>query len=101
MSEFVPVAEVGSLAPGCGRTVQARGREFALWHYDGQYYCLDDRCPHRGGPLGAGTLNDGQVCCPLHGWGFDVRDGSCLTRPDRPVKSYPTRVRDGCIEILV
>jgi nitrite reductase/ring-hydroxylating ferredoxin subunit len=98
---FISVADVASLPPGQGRTVHVRGREFALWNLDGEFYCLDDQCPHRGGPLGAGSLEDGQVFCPLHGWGFDVRTGACSVRPDRPVKTYPTRIKNGEVQIKV
>lgn len=101
MSDFVSVADVESLPDGHGRTVHVRGREFAVYHLDGEFYALDDLCPHRGGPLGAGVLENGQVHCPLHGWSFDLKTGACLTRPDRPVKSYPTRVQDGQVQILV
>lgn len=99
MSEFVSVAEIASIPPGHGRTVHVRGREFALWNVDGQFHCIDDQCPHRGGPLGSGWLNDGRISCPLHGWEFDVRTGACLTRPDRPVSTYPTRVVNDRVEI--
>jgi nitrite reductase/ring-hydroxylating ferredoxin subunit len=101
MTEFVAVADAASLAPGSGRTVHVKGREFALWNLDGQFYCLDDQCPHRGGPLGAGTMENGEVVCPLHGWSFDVRTGACSIRSDRPVKTYPTRVVNGQVEICV
>jgi len=101
MSEFVSVADAASLAPGQGRTVQVNGVGFALWNLGGEFFCLDDTCPHRGGPLGAGTLEDGTVFCPLHGWGFDVRTGACLERPDKPVKSYPTRIVNGQVHVLV
>lgn len=101
MNEFVPVADAASLAPGNGRSVHVRGRQFAIWNLNGQFYCIDDECPHRGGPLGAGTMQDGEVFCPLHGWGFDVRTGACSNRPDRPVKTYPARVINGQVEIQV
>jgi len=96
---FLRAAEVNSLPPGRGRTVHVGGRELALWHLDGQFWCLDDACPHRGASLGAGTLENGAVHCPLHGWGFDPRSGACLNRPDRPVRTHPTRVVDGWVEI--
>ena len=101
MSEFVFVADAASLPPGRGRTVDASGRPFAIWNVEGEFFCLDDTCPHRGGPLGAGTLEDGFVCCPMHGWGFDVRTGACRERPDRPVNCYPTRIVDGQVQVLV
>src|SRR5437870_10712854 len=56
MGNFVSVADVKSLPPGHGRTVHIKGREFALFNVEGQFYAIDDTCPHRGGPLGAGYL---------------------------------------------
>jgi nitrite reductase/ring-hydroxylating ferredoxin subunit len=35
----------------------------------------------------------------MHGWAFDIATGTCKTRPDRPVRSYPTQVRDGKVWI--
>ncbi len=101
MSTFTPVAEVSSLPPGQCRTVHVKGREFALYNLDGQFYAIDDQCPHRGGPLGAGCFENGHVFCPLHGWEFDVKTGACLTRADKPVRSYPTRLVAGQVEIEI
>ncbi len=99
MSEFVPVADMASLPSGHGRTVDVQGREFALFNLDGEFFAIDNTCPHKGGPLGTGSLKDGRVFCPLHGWEFAVKTGACLTRPDRSVKSYPTQVRNGQVWI--
>src|SRR5436190_7618441 len=101
MSEFVPVADATSLAPGQGRTVNVDGREFAVYNLDGRFYAMDDACPHRGGPLGAGCLEGSHVICPLHGWEFDVKTGLCLGNPDRRVTTYPTRVDGGQVEICI
>ncbi|GAA0278283.1 aromatic ring-hydroxylating dioxygenase subunit alpha [Alteraurantiacibacter aestuarii] len=38
---------------------------------DNQPAALIDRCPHRGVALSLGTLCDGIVECPFHGWRFD------------------------------
>src|SRR5689334_9993190 len=101
MPEFVAVADMASLPPGKGRTVHVRGRDYSLWHLDGEFFCLDALCPHRGASLGAGSLDGGEAVCPLHGWGFDVRTGQCQLRPDRPAQTYPTRVVNGQVEILI
>ena len=101
MSEFVPVADVASMPEGHGRTVHVKGREFAIYNCGGEFFAIDNQCTHKGAPLGSGMLDGYKVVCPLHGWEFDVRTGTCLVREDRPVKSYPTRVRDGQIEICV
>src|SRR3954452_20244753 len=101
MSQFVPVAEVSSMPQGQGRTVHAHGREFALYNVDGRFCAVDDKCPHKGAPLGAGMLDGGKIVCPLHGWAFDATSGVCDVRPDRSVTTYPTRVRVGQIEICI
>lgn len=97
--EFISVAEASSLPPGHGRTVHFRGREFALYNVAGQFYAIDNACPHRGGPLGAGWLENGQVFCPLHGWTFDVKTGACLSNSAKTVQSYATRVWEGQVQI--
>ena len=62
---------------------------------DGAFHAIDDACPHRGGPLGAGYVEGHEVYCPLHGWPFDVRTGACRTMPNRPVRTHPVRVEGG------
>lgn len=96
---FVAVADLDSLPPGRGRTVEIQGQKFSVWNVDGTFSALDDDCPHRGGPLGAGLLEDGKVYCPLHGWAFDARTGACLSNPSRPVRCHPTKVENGQIWI--
>ncbi len=99
MSTYHPVANVDSLPPGTGRTVEVHGRRFALWNIDGEFHAIDDDCPHRGGPLGAGVLQDGQVHCPLHGWAFDPKTGACLSNPARPVHCHPVKIEAGQVWI--
>ena len=99
MSEFIEVAEVNSLLPGQARTVEVRGRRLALANVAGQFHAVDDTCPHRGGPLGAGFLDGRTLHCPLHGWGFDVTTGACDVRPDKPVRRYPAEIREGRVYV--
>lgn len=101
MSDFVAVADVASLPPGKGRTIEVRGRRYALWNLDGEFLAIDDDCPHRGGPLGAGVLENGSVYCPLHGWEFDLRTGACRSNPARPVATHATKVEGGQVWIAV
>ncbi len=101
VAQYWDAAEVTSLREGQGRTVEVNGRRLALFRIEGAFHAIDDACPHRGGSLGAGWVEGRQVFCPLHGWAFDPASGACSTRPDRPVRTYATKVEDGRVWIAL
>jgi len=101
MNSWWDAAEASSLSPGSCRTVEINGRRIALAHSPEGFFAVDDACPHRGGALGAGFLDGTTLHCPLHGWGFDVRDGACQPRPEKPVRTYPTRTEEGRVWIRI
>lgn len=47
---------------------------------DGQASCVKDECAHRACPLSLGTLIDGELQCPYHGWQYDG-SGNCTKMP--------------------
>lgn len=42
---------------------------------DDDVFALDDRCPHKGGPLSQGIVHDKSVTCPLHNWVISLESG--------------------------
>lgn len=57
------------------------GEAIVLWRSaDGSVVAAPDRCPHREAPLSAGTVADGCVVCPYHGWAFGD-GGVCVDIP--------------------
>jgi nitrite reductase/ring-hydroxylating ferredoxin subunit len=99
MSEFVPVAKVADLKPGECRTVMTDGRELALFNVGGKFYCLDNVCPHRGGPLAEGTLDGNVVTCPWHGWRFDVTTGVSPVVPTAKVEKFDCVVEGNDVKV--
>jgi len=56
-------------------------------------YAVQDLCTHDDGPLGEGTLVDGQIQCPRHGARFDVKTGAVGRMPAIvPIRVYPVKV---------
>jgi len=51
-------------------TVVAGQKQIALSHFEGKYCALDNSCPHQGGPLGEGSIENGILRCPWHGWDY-------------------------------
>ena len=86
------------LPPGSSKVVQVRGRSIALFNFNGALYALDNTCPHQGGPLGEGYLEEaGVVSCPWHGWTFDLKTGVSPIDPELKVGCYRVEIRDGQI----
>ncbi len=101
MESWVPVAREDAIPSGSGRTVRAAGRLLAVFRDGEALFAIDDTCPHQGASLGEGTLHRGFVICPWHHWMYDVRTGACRGVPGVAVGCYPTRVRDGWIEVAL
>jgi len=64
------------LPDGRVMTVTAGHKGICLTHFEGKYYALENKCPHQGGPLGEGSIENGKLRCPWHGWDFSPCGGS-------------------------
>lgn len=75
-------AGVSADVPALGmHMVEAGGMRVVLARLDGRICALADVCPHAGGPLHEGTLEQGVVTCPWHGSRFRFRDGKVIGGP--------------------
>jgi nitrite reductase (NADH) small subunit/3-phenylpropionate/trans-cinnamate dioxygenase ferredoxin subunit len=101
MTDFITVAQVCDIPPGTGRTVEVRGIWIALFNVDGAFYAIDNACPHAGGPLGEGKLNDTVVECPWHGWKFSVVSGERVGNSNFQVACCEVRVEGTHVQIAL
>ena len=92
MSEFTTVAKVGSIDDGTGQAFKVGGKMVAVFNCGGQYYAINDFCPHMGASLSDGWVEDGVVTCPLHYWRFRLADGAWADNP---------KVKTGCYAVHV
>jgi NAD(P)H-dependent nitrite reductase small subunit len=83
----IPVGEGRAFAVGNEQVAVFRPRS-------GRLHALQAICPHRGGPLADGLIDDAQVVCPLHNHAFRLVDGRCTTG-ERSVQAYHVTVEDG------
>jgi len=70
------VASLAELWDGDMRRCDVDGRGVVLVKLDGRVHAFDDRCPHLGMPLSAGTLEGGILTCAAHHYEFDARTGA-------------------------
>ena len=100
--QVVTVGRVGDVPEGRGATVELlNGTELALYNVGGEFYAIENFCPHKGAPLADGRLCGHAVECDWHGWRFDLHTGACLNRPAEAVETYEVIIEDGWIKIKV
>jgi thiamine pyrophosphate-dependent acetolactate synthase large subunit-like protein/nitrite reductase/ring-hydroxylating ferredoxin subunit len=92
--EWHRVLAAAELPEGRVTTVAAGHKSVALVHYEGQFSALDNHCPHQGGPLGEGSIENGLLRCPWHGYDYCPLDGKSPGFDDTAV-TYPLEIRDG------
>lgn len=66
---------------------------------DDEIYALNDRCPHKNGPLSQGIVHGRTVTCPLHNWVISLESGSAQGADEGQVGTFNVRVEDGRILI--
>lgn len=93
MAEFEKVMGVAELPPvGEAREAVCGDRQICIANAGGELSAMDNVCPHRGGPLGQGILEDGKLICPWHAWAFDVKTGVAVHSPQAKVDVYEIKV---------
>lgn len=91
-----------------GRVVVLDGREIAVFNLGERFVALENRCPHRGGPLADGILTGDSVVCPLHARKVCLKSGTMEARvTDGPqeaaacVQTFPVRIHEGFLDIQI
>ena len=64
---------------------------------DDRVFALEDKCPHKNGPLSQGIVHDGCVTCPLHNWVISLETGEAQGADEGRTASFPVRLEGGRI----
>jgi 3-phenylpropionate/trans-cinnamate dioxygenase ferredoxin subunit len=106
------VAPVGELPPGARKLLQIGQRAVVVFNVKGEFFALNNRCPHKGGSLCHGHITGlvqssepgdyqytrlGEIIrCPWHSWEFDIRTGKSWCDPQKlHVRQYTASVESG------
>jgi nitrite reductase (NADH) small subunit len=93
MAEFQRVMSVSELPPeGEAREAVCGARLICIANLGGKISAMDNVCPHRGGPLGQGIIEEGKLICPWHAWAFDIKTGVAVHTPDAKVEVYEVKI---------
>jgi len=79
------------LPEGRVKTVTAAHKGIGLTHFEGKFSALDNKCPHQGEPLEEGSIENGMLRCPWHGWDFHPRTGKPPGGYDDGIATYAVK----------
>jgi nitrite reductase (NADH) small subunit/3-phenylpropionate/trans-cinnamate dioxygenase ferredoxin subunit len=89
---WTSLCDLDELKPGEGKYVEIDGFQLAVFINDGNVYAIDNTCPHAGGNLAGGYVEDGCAVCPWHYWAFRLDNGQLKDLPGVAVSTYKTRL---------
>ena len=92
MSRLVKAAKTDELSPGSCIGVKVEGVSVGIYNVNGEYFAINNICPHLGGVLHYGFLENQVITCPLHLWQFAVRTGKCVWPGRERIATYPVEV---------
>ncbi|MGQ9813828.1 MAG: Rieske (2Fe-2S) protein [Candidatus Roseilinea sp.] len=110
LAGFTPVARLCDLQRGRMKPVEIAGQSILLAVLEKadsiagvEVVAFTAVCPHALGDLSYGSLYNGEVDCPDHGYRFNARTGACVfPKPGPPLQVYPVRVlSDGTVMVKV
>ena len=107
IGDWLDIGSAQQIEAGTARTLPvedasgAKVREIAVFRtMRGEFFAIENTCPHRQGPLSQGIVHGDVVTCPLHNWNISLRTGVALGGDEGCVPTIPLRVDAGRLYLL-
>jgi nitrite reductase (NADH) small subunit len=93
MKSWFDVGSISDIPRRGARCVKTGTMTVAVFRTaDDKVFALEDKCPHRNGPLSQGIVHDGCVTCPLHNWVISLETGRAQGADEGATLSFPVRL---------
>ena len=90
------ICALEDIRPLGSRVIAAPRGDIALFRTaDDEVFALDDRCPHKGGPLSQGLIFGKRGACPLHNWQIELDSGNAVAPDVGCAHRHPVKVENG------
>jgi nitrite reductase (NADH) small subunit/3-phenylpropionate/trans-cinnamate dioxygenase ferredoxin subunit len=99
MAEFQTVCRINEVPDGEGLTVEVGDKLVAIFRENGEYFAIDDMCPHMGASLSGGYVEKGTVTCPWHAWRFRLADGAWADSPRIKIACHAVRFEGDQLQV--
>ena len=91
--KWVEVGTVEDVPRQGSRCISVGERTIAVFRtVDDQIFALEDKCPHKNGPLSQGIVHDGCVTCPLHNWVISLANGQAQGADEGATPAFGTKL---------
>jgi len=102
MTNWIEVCKLDEIPPSQARTVKVGDTTIAVFRLtDNRVKAVENRCPHKQGPLAEGIISGDNILCPLHNWRISLDSGE-VAEPDKGcVKTYPVKVENGQVLLSI
>jgi len=93
VEEWLDIGLIDDIPVLGARVVKTVLGNIAVFRTEGDaVFALEDRCPHRDGPLSQGIVHDRSVTCPLHNWVISLETGEARAPDQGCSRPVPVRV---------
>jgi nitrite reductase (NADH) small subunit len=97
-----PIGEISDIPLRGSRCVKTPHMTIAVFRTgEHEVYAIENRCPHKGGPLSEGIVHGNSVTCPLHNWVISLETGKALGADDGAVRTIPLKNEDGTLYVAI
>ncbi|MFM2422432.1 MAG: hypothetical protein RL291_962 [Pseudomonadota bacterium] len=97
-SDWIDIGAIADIPVRGARVVKAAHGCIAVFRTaENEAFAIDDKCPHKGGPLSQGIVHGRAVTCPLHNWVIALDDGLAQGADKGQVRTYPLKIDGGRI----
>ncbi|MDP2334396.1 MAG: nitrite reductase small subunit NirD [Reyranella sp.] len=91
--KWVEIGTLGDIPIRGARCVNTpEGRIAVFRTAEGQVFAIEDRCPHKDGPLSQGIVHGTAVTCPLHNWVISLETGKAQGADEGTVRTVPAKI---------
>ena len=98
MTDWIEIGTIDAIPRRGSRCVNTPAGRMAVFRtQDDQIFAIENRCPHKHGPLSEGIVHGASVTCPLHNWVFDLATGQAQGADEGQVRTYPIDIVEGRI----
>ena len=103
MSNWVKVAafeDIPKLGARVVRTTNQNGDALEIGVFrleDDRIFAINNKCPHKAGPLSQGIVYGDKVACPLHSWKISLIDGKADAPDVGETACFNTKIEDGFV----